>query len=161
MLLYNRYGSCLLIVFSLQLSKYLKLEQKGSLIAEYVWIDAIGETRSKSRVSCPPGHASRSPLPLLLGAGPAIQRRALSLGLTRHSFTGTLESVASRYRLSLLLLPLDSLSLQHELGNQFQNATLAGQYQLMMPCDLRHMRRRPPICSAATHTHATIIDCAT
>ncbi|KAG6136985.1 glutamate--ammonia ligase [Claviceps purpurea] len=31
------------------LSKYLKLEQKGSLIAEYVWIDAIGETRSKSR----------------------------------------------------------------------------------------------------------------
>ncbi|KAG5976693.1 glutamate--ammonia ligase [Claviceps cyperi] len=31
------------------LNKYLKLEQKGSLIAEYVWIDAIGETRSKSR----------------------------------------------------------------------------------------------------------------
>ncbi|CRK12144.1 hypothetical protein BN1723_020998, partial [Verticillium longisporum] len=33
------------------LSKYLKLDQKGSIMAEYIWIDAAGETRSKSRVS--------------------------------------------------------------------------------------------------------------
>ncbi|KAM9880111.1 glutamine synthetase [Verticillium dahliae] len=31
------------------LSKYLKLDQKGSIMAEYIWIDAAGETRSKSR----------------------------------------------------------------------------------------------------------------
>ena len=31
--------------------KYLKLGQKGKIIAEYVWVDAAGETRSKSRVS--------------------------------------------------------------------------------------------------------------
>jgi hypothetical protein len=29
----------------------MKLEQKGNLIAEYIWIDAEGNTRSKSRVS--------------------------------------------------------------------------------------------------------------
>ena len=34
-----------------QLNKYLKLDQKGSLIAEYVWIDADGGTRAKARVS--------------------------------------------------------------------------------------------------------------
>lgn len=34
-----------------QLNKYLKLDQKGKIMAEYVWIDATGETRSKSRVS--------------------------------------------------------------------------------------------------------------
>jgi hypothetical protein len=33
------------------LNKYLKLDQKGNLMAEYVWIDAEGNTRSKSRVS--------------------------------------------------------------------------------------------------------------
>lgn len=31
--------------------KYMKLDQKGSAMAEYVWIDSTGETRSKSRVS--------------------------------------------------------------------------------------------------------------
>ncbi|KAM9880667.1 hypothetical protein VDGD_21714 [Verticillium dahliae] len=31
--------------------KYLRLDQKGSIIAEYIWIDADGETRSKARVS--------------------------------------------------------------------------------------------------------------
>ncbi|UQC85435.1 glutamine synthetase [Colletotrichum lupini] len=31
------------------LAKYLKLDQKGSIMAEYIWIDADGETRSKSR----------------------------------------------------------------------------------------------------------------
>ena len=35
----------------MQLMKYMKLDQKGNLMAEYVWIDAIGEVRSKSRVS--------------------------------------------------------------------------------------------------------------
>lgn len=30
----------------------MKLDQKGKIMAEYVWIDAVGETRSKSRVSC-------------------------------------------------------------------------------------------------------------
>lgn len=34
-----------------QLNKYLKLDQKGQIMAEYVWVDANGETRSKSRVS--------------------------------------------------------------------------------------------------------------
>lgn len=29
--------------------KYLKLDQKSKIIAEYVWVDAAGETRSKSR----------------------------------------------------------------------------------------------------------------
>lgn len=33
-----------------QLEKYLKLDQKGSIMAEYVWVDAAGEVRSKSRV---------------------------------------------------------------------------------------------------------------
>ncbi|CRK26474.1 hypothetical protein BN1708_004203 [Verticillium longisporum] len=31
------------------LMKYLRLDQKGSIIAEYIWIDADGETRSKAR----------------------------------------------------------------------------------------------------------------
>ncbi|TQV99348.1 hypothetical protein V2A60_004825 [Cordyceps javanica] len=31
------------------LNKYLKLDQKGQIMAEYVWIDSTGETRSKSR----------------------------------------------------------------------------------------------------------------
>jgi hypothetical protein len=33
------------------LQKYLKLDQKGMIMAEYVWVDAEGGTRSKSRVS--------------------------------------------------------------------------------------------------------------
>lgn len=34
-----------------QLEKYLKLPQKGSVIAEYVWIDASSGVRSKCKVS--------------------------------------------------------------------------------------------------------------
>jgi hypothetical protein len=34
-----------------QLNKYLKLDQRGSIIAEYVWIDSEGGTRAKARVS--------------------------------------------------------------------------------------------------------------
>ncbi|PNP57496.1 hypothetical protein THARTR1_02494 [Trichoderma harzianum] len=34
------------------LNKYLKLDQKGKIMAEYVWIDSTGETRSKSRLHC-------------------------------------------------------------------------------------------------------------
>jgi glutamine synthetase len=33
------------------LAKYMALDQKGQIMAEYVWVDAHGETRSKSRVS--------------------------------------------------------------------------------------------------------------
>jgi len=33
-----------------QLEKYLKLSQRGNIIAEYVWIDASGGIRSKSKV---------------------------------------------------------------------------------------------------------------
>lgn len=33
-----------------QLNKYLKLDQQGKIMAEYVWIDSTGGTRSKSRV---------------------------------------------------------------------------------------------------------------
>jgi glutamine synthetase len=35
----------------MQLQKYLSLDQKGSIIAEYVWIDGSGGIRSKSKVS--------------------------------------------------------------------------------------------------------------
>lgn len=34
----------------LQLEKYMKLDQKGSAMAEYVWIDGSGGLRSKSKV---------------------------------------------------------------------------------------------------------------
>lgn len=34
-----------------QLQKYIPLPQRGKVIAEYVWIDASGGTRSKSKVS--------------------------------------------------------------------------------------------------------------
>jgi len=37
-----------------QLEKYLKLDQKGAVIAEYVWIDSSGMTRSKSKVGTVP-----------------------------------------------------------------------------------------------------------
>lgn len=43
----------------MQLNKYLKLDQKGKIMAEYVWVDAIGETRSKSRVSAIPFTAKK------------------------------------------------------------------------------------------------------
>lgn len=33
--------------------KYMRLDQKGSIMAEYIWIDAFGATRSKSRVRLP------------------------------------------------------------------------------------------------------------
>lgn len=35
-----------------QVNKYMRLDQKGNIMAEYVWIDANSEVRSKSRVSC-------------------------------------------------------------------------------------------------------------
>ena len=34
-----------------QLMKYLKLDQKGSIMAEYIWIDGSNGVRSKSKVS--------------------------------------------------------------------------------------------------------------
>lgn len=36
---------------ALQLQKYLKLEQKGKVIAEYIWIDGSNGIRSKCKVS--------------------------------------------------------------------------------------------------------------
>jgi hypothetical protein len=39
-----------ILTHALQLQKYLSLDQKGKVIAEYVWIDSTGGTRSKSRV---------------------------------------------------------------------------------------------------------------
>jgi len=44
-----------MLTFSpLQLQKYTNLDQKGNIIAEYIWIDAFGATRSKARVSQSP-----------------------------------------------------------------------------------------------------------
>jgi hypothetical protein len=34
-----------------QLEKYLKLDQKGSIMAEYIWIDGSNGVRSKTKVS--------------------------------------------------------------------------------------------------------------
>lgn len=34
-----------------QLKKYLELDQKGRIMAEYVWVDSEGGVRSKSRAS--------------------------------------------------------------------------------------------------------------
>lgn len=36
-----------------QLSRFLNLDQKGAVIAEYVWIDSSNGTRSKCKVSRP------------------------------------------------------------------------------------------------------------
>lgn len=44
----------MLTVSPLQLQKYTNLDQKGNIIAEYIWIDAFGATRSKARVSQSP-----------------------------------------------------------------------------------------------------------
>ena len=33
-----------------QVQKYAKLDQKGNVMAEYIWIDSDGGVRSKSRV---------------------------------------------------------------------------------------------------------------
>lgn len=49
----NRMQSTTRNTDSFQLNKYLKLDQKGQIMAEYVWIDSTGETRSKSRVRLP------------------------------------------------------------------------------------------------------------
>lgn len=35
----------------MQLEKYLKLDQKGSIMAEYIWIDGSNGVRSKTKVS--------------------------------------------------------------------------------------------------------------
>jgi len=47
---YHQQDSC---TDNAQLQKYLNLDQRGSVIAEYVWIDANGGTRSKCKVSIP------------------------------------------------------------------------------------------------------------
>lgn len=63
-----------------QLNKYLKLDQKGKIMAEYVWIDAAGETRSKSRVSvvlCPAHHVDAT-MGAKIDLPPPSQRRHCS-----------------------------------------------------------------------------------
>ena len=45
---------------TLQLKKYMDLDQRGNIIAEYVWIDGSGGIRSKSKVSASP--ATSTPL---------------------------------------------------------------------------------------------------
>ena len=35
---------------SAQLMKYMKLDQKGFVMAEYIWIDGNNEVRSKTKV---------------------------------------------------------------------------------------------------------------
>ncbi len=39
-----------MLTFSMQLLKYMRLDQKGNAMAEYIWIDAVGHVRSKSKV---------------------------------------------------------------------------------------------------------------
>lgn len=46
--------------------KYMSLDQKGSVIAEYIWIDSVGNTRSKSRVSFSRTILQHAPLSLHL-----------------------------------------------------------------------------------------------
>jgi len=72
-----------------QLKKYLDLPQKGSIIAEYIWIDASGGTRSKCKVSLTTtpttrfGHHRSSAITL---GDPAFVRARPSGGLVRRGF---------------------------------------------------------------------------
>ena len=45
--------------------KYMSLDQRGQVQAEYIWIDAVGGTRSKTKVS----YLSNSCCSLFLVAG--------------------------------------------------------------------------------------------
>lgn len=53
-----------------QLEKYLRLPQKGKVIAEYVWIDGSNGVRSKCKVSIPPNFST-----LYVACGLALSRR--------------------------------------------------------------------------------------
>jgi len=54
------------VSYTENLMKYMKLDQKGSAMAEYVWIDAVGGVRSKSRTltSVPEGGFKPEDLPV-------------------------------------------------------------------------------------------------
>lgn len=43
--------------FSLQLAKYMKLDQKGKVLAEYIWIDGTNGLRNKTKVSDKTSHS--------------------------------------------------------------------------------------------------------
>jgi hypothetical protein len=44
----------MLMSLRLQLQKYMKLDQKGKVLAEYIWIDGSNGLRNKTKVSyCP------------------------------------------------------------------------------------------------------------
>ena len=44
--------------------KYMSLDQRGHVQAEYIWIDAVGGTRSKTKVSAASASNSQIPAPL-------------------------------------------------------------------------------------------------
>lgn len=49
------------ISYTENLMKYMKLDQKGSAMAEYIWIDAVGGVRSKSRTLPVPSKGDFTP----------------------------------------------------------------------------------------------------
>lgn len=48
-----------------QLMKYMKLDQRGSVMAEYIWIDGLNGVRSKTKVRTSLLQSLPSPLPPL------------------------------------------------------------------------------------------------
>lgn len=49
--------------------KYMSLDQRGQVQAEYIWIDAVGGTRSKTKVSSHPHIRTSFSIPLPLSGG--------------------------------------------------------------------------------------------
>jgi hypothetical protein len=77
----------------LQLQKYLNLPQKGSVIAEYVWIDGSNGLRSKSKVSTfqfmPQTRRYRGSGHLQASWGETAQSSFLGSSVPAVSITGT------------------------------------------------------------------------
>lgn len=59
--------------------KYMSLDQRGSVQAEYIWIDAVGGTRSKTKVCF---NLSIEPLLDFRGVG-LVAQASLSLDRSR------------------------------------------------------------------------------
>jgi hypothetical protein len=85
------------------LNKYLKLDQRGSIIAEYVWIDSEGGTRAKARVSTlssrlqPTGFAGRR------GYKPRRHHRGVgcpATALSSSRTTGVCSAATTNWRIS-------------------------------------------------------------
>lgn len=62
--------------------KYMSLDQRGSVQAEYVWIDAVGGTRSKTKVRSHPHFRPRHSLALGLIAASISPVHAIFLHAT-------------------------------------------------------------------------------